>query len=111
EEAMARLRRALEEYTVTGIKTNAALFQRILHEPEFQRGEVHTKWLDERLRPSDIRLGATDGSDEAADAAAIAAALWQATRSRADHTTANHSASEPSRWKLEARREQVDRRP
>ena len=30
EETIARLRRALEEYTVTGIKTNVGLFRRIL---------------------------------------------------------------------------------
>src|SRR5256885_796685 len=50
EEAIARLRRALEEYTVIGIKTNAGLFRRILDEPDFLRGEVHTRWLDDLLR-------------------------------------------------------------
>src|SRR5487761_558488 len=52
-EAMARMRRALDEYYVGGIKTNVNLFRRILAEPEFVRGEIHTKWLDEfLLRPA-----------------------------------------------------------
>jgi acetyl/propionyl-CoA carboxylase alpha subunit len=49
EETIARLRRALEESTITGIKTNVGLFRRLLTEPDFLRGDVHTKWLDELL--------------------------------------------------------------
>src|ERR1700674_1089704 len=48
-EAIARLQRALAEFAVTGIKTNAALFRGILRDPEFVRGEIFTRWLDERL--------------------------------------------------------------
>src|SRR5258707_2164428 len=48
-EAIARLQRALAEYTVTGITTNAALFHGILRDPEFGRGEIFTRWLDGRL--------------------------------------------------------------
>ena len=50
EETIARLRRALEEYTITGIRTNVGLFRRILSEPDFLSSEIHTKWLDELLR-------------------------------------------------------------
>jgi acetyl-CoA carboxylase biotin carboxylase subunit len=111
EEAIARLRRALEEYTVTGIKTNAALFRRILAEPDFLRGEIHTEWLDELLRREHPSMPAKDTSS--ADAAAIAAALWHASRwdrhSCPSPRAADHD--EPSRWKLEARREQLDRTP
>ena len=48
-EAIARLRRGLEEYSVTGIKTNAELLLGILRDPEFLGGEIYTRWLDERL--------------------------------------------------------------
>ena len=48
-EAVARLCRALEEHSVTGIKTNSALLLAILRDPEFRRGEIFTRWLDERL--------------------------------------------------------------
>jgi acetyl-CoA carboxylase biotin carboxylase subunit len=114
EETIARLRRALEEYTVTGIKTNTALFRRILTEPDFLRAEIHTKWLDEllqRARPAATDLAAKYGAEEqknsAADAAAIAAALWQVAQSSA----ASSAAVETSRWKHEGRREQLDRIP
>jgi acetyl-CoA carboxylase, biotin carboxylase subunit len=116
EETIARLRRALEEYTITGIKTNAGLFRRILSEPDFLRGEIHTKWLDELLqRPPSTAAASTNESantDRAADAASIAAALWQAKQSdKPSGPSSNQESSQPSRWKQEGRRQQLDRLP
>ncbi|HTQ62819.1 MAG TPA: acetyl-CoA carboxylase biotin carboxylase subunit [Candidatus Solibacter sp.] len=115
EETIARLRRALDEYFVTGIKTNAALFRRILAEPDFLRGEIHTKWLDELLqRPSSAApdLHMPGHSDRFADAAAIAAALWQANQSNKNAGAPSvQDSSQPSRWKQEGRRQQLDRLP
>ena len=48
-EALARMRRALHEFAAAGIKTNLGLFREILIHPDFLRGDVHTRWLDERL--------------------------------------------------------------
>src|SRR6516225_2871680 len=78
EETIARLRRALDEYTLTGIRTNVSLFRRILGEPEFLSGEIHTKWLDELLeRPRPPAVVRRPGTEEAC---AIAAAFWEATQ-------------------------------
>ena len=108
EETVARLRRALEEYAITGIKTNAGLFRRILAEPDFLRGEIHTRWLDELLlRPQPATPPANANG---ADAAAIAAAVWHISRSDSAPQQ-NGAAPAESRWKREARRDQVDRRP
>jgi len=113
EETIARLRRALEEYVVTGIKTNTGLFRRILAEPDFLRGEIHTKWLDELLgrpgsaaSPSCVETSGTAASD----AAAIAAALWQTNQWDRNSCLSSSSADsvQPSRWKLEGRRAQLD---
>jgi acetyl-CoA carboxylase biotin carboxylase subunit len=108
EETIARLRRALDEYTVTGIKTNAGLFRRILNEPDFLRGEIHTKWLDQLLTRT--HQAAPDDKSGAANAAAIAAALWQHAQSQkqAVPPTPQNAAS---RWKQDGRREQLDRKP
>jgi len=106
EEAIARLRRALEEYTVTGIKTNVALFRRILSEPDFLRSEIHTTWLDELLRRPHV--SGRESSCEL-DAAAVAAAMWQATREST--TKRAEDEGERSRWKSAGRQEQVDRQP
>src|SRR5689334_15497147 len=105
EETVSRLRRALEEYSITGIKTNSALFRRILAEPDFLRAEIHTKWLDEVLRrPHPPAHSDANG----VDAAAIAAALWQATR---HGSPAAASTSPESAWKREGRRQQLERLP
>ena len=113
EETIARLRRALEEYTITGIKTNTGLFRRILAESDFLRGEIHTKWLDELLcRPNSAATHSVDKEREgdASDAAAIAAAIWRATQSSAQ-PVASVEETMPSRWKQEGRRAQLDRLP
>ena len=112
EEAIARLRRALEEYIITGIKTNVGLFRRVLSERDFLRGEIHTKWLDELLRrPSSLRTLSNDEqlTNSVRDAATIAAALWQAVQSASPAASSAATDATPSRWKLEGRRQQLDR--
>jgi len=107
-EAIARMQRALEEYHIAGIKTNVGLFRRILADPEYVRGEVHTRWLDERMRapaaPRETRESAVE------DAALLAAALWHAGPNGASPAT-QPVETPASRWKLEGRREQLDRAP
>ena len=46
-EAIARLRRALEEFAVLGIRTTLPLHQRIVEDPAFQAGEYTIHWLEE----------------------------------------------------------------
>ena len=119
EETISRLRRALEEYTVTGIRTNAGLFRRVLEEPEFLRGEIHTRWLDELLRRPRGKVAASSGSREqekaglnaACEAAAVAAAVWQAKQAASQASASSTSNETSSRWKMEGRREQLDRVP
>jgi acetyl-CoA carboxylase biotin carboxylase subunit len=46
---MRRLRRALEEFVIEGIKTTIPLHQALLDEPDFQAGAYTIKWLEEWL--------------------------------------------------------------
>lgn len=109
EETIARLRRALNEYTITGIRTNVSLFRRILGEPEFLRGEIHTKWLDELLaRPHPPALPPREGTEEAA---VIAAALWHTLQAEKPTSGNQEAQAAPSRWKMEGRRKQMDHMP
>jgi acetyl-CoA carboxylase biotin carboxylase subunit len=50
QQVINRLRRALGEYFIGGIKTNLSLFRRILLDPEFQAGRVDTGFLDRLLK-------------------------------------------------------------
>jgi acetyl-CoA carboxylase biotin carboxylase subunit len=109
EETIARLRRALDEYTIAGIRTNVNLFRRILGEPEFLKGEIHTRWLDELLaRP---RPPATVPRPGTEDVCAIAAAFWVATQTSGNSVLAPDMQGGSSRWKAEGRKQQVDRQP
>ncbi|MCA9316522.1 MAG: acetyl-CoA carboxylase biotin carboxylase subunit [Planctomycetota bacterium] len=49
DEAILRMRRAMDEYKVDGVKTNLGLHRRILRNAYFQRGEYSTRFLDELL--------------------------------------------------------------
>jgi acetyl-CoA carboxylase biotin carboxylase subunit len=108
-EAIARLGRGLEELSVTGIKTNTSLLLGILRDSQFLNGEIFTRWLDERL-PDLLAEKSTVKHDVQAEYAAILAALLYTTGTK-DTAPANGVAAEmESRWKREARFEQVDRR-
>jgi acetyl-CoA carboxylase, biotin carboxylase subunit len=109
EETIARLRRALDEYTITGIRTNVSLFRRILTEPEFLSGEIHTKWLDQLLaRPRPPAIPPRPGTEQAA---AIAAAYWESLQPGSSSSGGQSAQPASSRWKYEGRREQLDRQP
>ena len=50
---LMRLRRALEEFVVTGVKTTVPLHRALLDDPEFQKGDYTIKWLEEWLARED----------------------------------------------------------
>jgi len=49
EEAIARMRRALDEFVIEGIKTTIPLHKRIFADAEFQKGRIHTGFLERLL--------------------------------------------------------------
>jgi len=52
-ECMMRLRRALNEFVVSGIETTIPLFGDILDQQEFLDGDYHIHWLEELLAKDD----------------------------------------------------------
>jgi acetyl/propionyl-CoA carboxylase alpha subunit/acetyl-CoA carboxylase carboxyltransferase component len=46
-DAVSRLTRALSEFRLEGVTTNIAFLRNILITPDFVKGAVHTRWLDE----------------------------------------------------------------
>lgn len=74
ETAVARMRRALGEYVVTGIRTNLAFHEKLFNHPEFIEGNYDTGFLE---RNRDSLLGYSDipdGEDRVTLATAIAIA-------------------------------------
>jgi acetyl-CoA carboxylase, biotin carboxylase subunit len=105
--AIARMRRALTEYVVSGIKTTVPFFTWLLAQPDFIAGRFHTTTLDEILKQ---RNGQPFVEPDlcAQDVAAIAAAL-QAVMSPASIASPQVSQKVDRRravaWKAQARAE------
>jgi acetyl/propionyl-CoA carboxylase alpha subunit len=96
---------------IVGIRTNTALFRRILAEADFQNGAVHTRWLHERLASLLApREKDADSRGEALEirVAMIAAALWHAAQAK---FASEQPARPASRWRDDGRREQISRIP
>ena len=49
ERCIMRLKRALEEFVIDGMKTTIPLHQKLIDDPEFREGEYTIKWLEEWL--------------------------------------------------------------
>jgi acetyl-CoA carboxylase biotin carboxylase subunit len=49
ERCILRLRRALEEFVIDGMKTTIPLHQKLVDDPEFRQGQYTIKWLEEWL--------------------------------------------------------------
>lgn len=87
-DATARMLRALGEYHVAGIQTNLAYFERILKDPRFSAGDLHTGFLDDL---PEMRADAAD------DAVAVAESVMRQVRK---HPRPQASPSTPvSRWR------------
>jgi acetyl-CoA carboxylase biotin carboxylase subunit len=109
-EAIDRLRRALDEYTVGGIKTTLPFFRQIVRDAEFVEGRLDTGFISrffERREAASGVKSSTEELDEAEtkrrDMALIAAAvdyLQAQKQSSSNHQTREH---EQSQWRLAGR--------
>jgi acetyl-CoA carboxylase, biotin carboxylase subunit len=101
EVAIDRMLRALEEYSIGGIKTNIGLFRRILMDEDFRAAKIDTGYL-ERL----LAAGWMEGREAAPeDVVAVAAALFATSRKGATPAEGAGERIEESRWALAGRRE------
>jgi acetyl/propionyl-CoA carboxylase alpha subunit len=94
---LARMRRALHEFLVLGVRTSIPLHQWILAQPAFERGEVDTGWLERELRM-------TAPDEDELRAAALAAALLVDEGRTPAAPPVDGRAPAPA-WRLTARRE------
>ena len=105
-EAIERMRRALSEYTVGGIKTTLPFFREVMRDEEFAAGRLDTGFIP---RFNERRAAESSRADEPSheeivrrDMAAIAAALAYSESERRGPQP-QPSQAEPSRWKMAGR--------
>ena len=98
-QAIARMRRALREYEVEGIRTTVPFFRWILQQSAFSAGDFHTGSLDEVLQQRQGEPFETP-DDEDSDIAAIAVALHMTARETARGASLDPGspARTPARW-------------
>ena len=87
ERALARMRRALSEYVVTGIRTNLSFHEKLFSHPDFVRGVYDTGFLD---RHKDALLGYPAVPEESRESVAVAVAI---AASRLERATGVRDAS------------------
>ncbi len=102
-EAILRMRRALREYQVRGIKTNIAFNQWILRHPRFMSGDFNTSFIDEEFR-STSNEEVYPHKEIALASAAIAALHREHERTLGLLTK---KANEPSQWRDQAKRDSL----
>ncbi len=105
-EAIARMKRALNEYTVGGIRTTIPFFLAVLEDEQFLRGEIDTDYIARFLErtPSNDSNGAGAPSDDQQTVASIVAALDYARQLRAQQSNQDSTGpARSSRWKMAGR--------
>jgi len=105
QQAIARLKRAVDEYFIGGVKTNVSLFRRILTDPAFAAGNTDTGYLTRLPVPTPA-----ESPEREQELAAIVAAVFAATDSRHalrgnGSATPASSSSTSSNWKRSSRAE------
>ncbi len=103
-EAIDRMRRALDEYAVGGIKTTLPFFREIVRDEEFIAARLDTGFIsrfNERRQERPHPAGGTQASSLQRDIAIIAAALAYARMQR--QPAQDHESAEASKWKAAGR--------
>ncbi len=98
ERAVARMRRALSEYVVTGIRTNLAFHEKLFQHPEFVAGQYDTGFIE---RHKELLLGYPVVAEQDQEAVAVAVALAAARMERAtgaNEARTGESGSRLSPW-------------
>ncbi len=98
DEAIGRMKRALGEYHIEGIKTNISFFLEVLDHPDFRRGVFDTGFIDRWLQTRTLQSPLSDVDQ---DFAILAASLFHWERSGPRPEAARR---EESLWKLDGRR-------
>ncbi len=104
DEAIQRMKRALSEYHISGVATTIPFHLRMMKNPNFQRGEIHTHFIEEefeREKPSEAKE-----KDELLQAMAVFSALLdyrEKTKSKPVLFSSKNKSKE-NVWKIAGRK-------
>ncbi|MCS6913744.1 MAG: acetyl-CoA carboxylase biotin carboxylase subunit [Myxococcales bacterium] len=95
-EAVARMRRALDEYRIGGIKTNLPFHRRVMREPDFVRGQYDTGYIEAHKA---VLLAPYVPEEASLELAAQAAAIHAAALRESLPPRRADGGTEPSAWR------------
>ncbi len=104
-QAILRMRRALEEYRIVGIRTNIPFHQRMMDSTRFIAGQYDTRFVEERFALDEVEDGRTIHPEIAAIMATLAA---HRQTERAAHVV-RRAERDTSNWKWVGRWERLQR--
>jgi acetyl-CoA carboxylase biotin carboxylase subunit len=103
-EVILRMRRALEEYRILGVKTNIPFHQNIIACHRFMAGQFDTRFVEERFSMDD----AEEGKEDLTQIAAIMASLVEHRQHQKSSQIIRQSERDTSNWKWLGRWERVN---
>ncbi len=105
-EALVRMRRALSEYTIMGLKTNIPFHINLLNSFSFIAGQIDTSFVEERFSMTTYEDAPTN---EEMETAAIAATLFAHRKRQLAAQVVAPPARDTSNWKWVGRWERIHR--
>ena len=94
--AIERMRRVLYEYKITGLKTNLAYLKRIMHIPDFVKGEYDTAFIEKNAK----MLIRSNGNNEEIENISMIAAYIDYLMNLEENKSGQLSDNRPiSRWR------------
>ena len=101
DEAISRMRRALGEYHVGGIRTTIPFFSSVLDDEEFRRGEIDTGYIARFLERQKSQINNDNNDDRIV--AAIVAGISYTRQSRNQQSNPSAQSEPASKWKTAGR--------
>ncbi len=105
-EAMLRMRRALQEYVIMGVKHNIPFHQNLMNSFSFMAGKFDTKFIEERFSMDTYEEAPTEDELETA---AIAATLFAHRQRQLASQVVTKNERDTSNWKWVSRWERMHR--
>jgi acetyl-CoA carboxylase biotin carboxylase subunit len=104
-QAILRMRRALEEYRIVGVRTNIPFHQTMMDSHRFMGGQFDTRFVEERFSMED----AEENRERHAEVAAILATLVAHQQTERTAHIFNRNERDASNWKWVGRWERMHR--
>jgi len=105
-QAILRMRRALEEYRIVGVRTNIPFHQTMMDSHRFMAGQYDTRFVEERFSIEEAGGGITE---EHTEIAAILAALAAHRENERSAHVVRRGERDTSNWKWVGRWERMNR--